>query len=53
MAENLAVICVDAKRKEVLDDFKNAGREWRPQGDPEQGRAGTTPDSAHLGCRAC
>ena len=28
MAENLSVICVDAKRKEVLDDFKNAGQTY-------------------------
>jgi hypothetical protein len=43
VAENLPVICVDAKRKKALDDFKNAGREWRPQGDPEEGRAAATP----------
>ena len=52
MAENLPVICVDAKRKEVLDDFKNAGREWRPQAIPRKGEPRPRPDSAHLGCRA-
>jgi hypothetical protein len=26
---------VDAKKKELVGDFKNAGREWRPEGDPE------------------
>ena len=29
------VICVDTKKKELVGDFKNAGREWRPKGEPE------------------
>ena len=29
------VISVDTKKKELVGDFKNGGREWRPQGDPE------------------
>ncbi|HEV7958768.1 MAG TPA: ISAzo13 family transposase [Acidimicrobiales bacterium] len=29
------VISVDTKKKELVGDFKNAGREWRPKGDPE------------------
>ena len=29
------VISVDTKKKELIGDFKNAGREWRPQGQPE------------------
>jgi hypothetical protein len=29
------VISVDAKKKELVGDFKHAGREWRPEGDPE------------------
>jgi hypothetical protein len=29
------VISVDAKKKELVGDFKNAGREWRPKGDPD------------------
>src|SRR3954447_21770771 len=29
------VISVDAKKKELIGDFENAGREWRPAGDPE------------------
>jgi len=29
------VISVDAKKKELVGDFKNAGREWRPEGDPK------------------
>ena len=32
------VISVDAKKKELVGDFKNGGRELRPQGDPEQVR---------------
>lgn len=32
------VISVDTKKKELIGDFKNAGREWRPQGEPEEVR---------------
>ena len=32
------VISVDTKKKELIGDFKNAGREWHPQGQPEQVR---------------
>lgn len=28
-------ISVDTKKKELIGDFKNAGKEWRPVGDPE------------------
>ena len=28
-------ISVDTKKKKLVGDFKNAGREWRPKGDPE------------------
>ena len=31
-------ISVDTKKKELIGDFKNAGREWRPQGKPEKVR---------------
>ena len=30
------VLSVDAKKKELVGNFKNGGREWRPQGEPEQ-----------------
>jgi hypothetical protein len=30
------VISVDAKKKEPLGALKNAGREWRPKGEPEE-----------------
>jgi hypothetical protein len=32
------VISVDTKKKELVGDFKNAGREWCPQGRPENVR---------------
>ena len=32
------VISVDTKKKELIGDFKNAGQEWRPAGDPERVR---------------
>ena len=30
------VISVDTKKKELVGDYKNNGREWRPQGTPEE-----------------
>jgi hypothetical protein len=35
LAEQQPVISVDTKKKELVGDFKNAGREYRPKGDPE------------------
>src|SRR5579871_10267 len=32
------VISVDAKKKELVGDFKNGGREWAPAGQPEEVR---------------
>ena len=32
------VVSVDTKKKELVGDFKNGGREWRLKGDPEQVR---------------
>ena len=29
------VISVDTKKKELVGNYKNAGQEWRPQGEPE------------------
>jgi hypothetical protein len=29
------VISVDTRKKELVGDFKNPGREWRPQGTPD------------------
>jgi DDE family transposase len=32
------VISIDTKKKELVGDFKNGGREWRPEGQPEEVR---------------
>lgn len=32
------VISVDTKKKELVGDFRNAGREWRPRGRPQEVR---------------
>ena len=32
------VISVDTKKKELVGEFKNGGREWRPQGEPDEVR---------------
>src|SRR5512135_1580869 len=41
------VISVDTKKKELVGEFKNAGREWRPKGQPEAVRTHDFPgDSA-------
>jgi hypothetical protein len=37
-ARGEAAVSVDTKKKELVGDFKNAGREWRPTGDPEKVR---------------
>jgi hypothetical protein len=33
------VISIDTKKKELVGDFKNGGREWQPAGQPEQVRS--------------
>jgi hypothetical protein len=33
------VVSVDAKKKELVGDFRNPGREWHPRGRPEEVRA--------------
>ena len=38
------VVSVDAKKKELVGDFKNGGREWQPQGQPERVRTHDFPD---------
>ena len=38
MAANQPVISVDTKKKELVGNFKNNGREWRPKGNPEEVR---------------
>lgn len=38
LAAKQPVISVDTKKKELVGDFKNGGREWHPQGKPEEVR---------------
>ena len=38
LAGGQPVISVDTKKKELVGPFRNPGREWRPQGTPEQVR---------------
>jgi hypothetical protein len=38
------VVSVDAKKKELVGDFRNSGREWRPRGRPEEVRSKDFPD---------
>jgi hypothetical protein len=33
-AQQQPVISVDTKKKEIIGDFKNGGREWHPKGEP-------------------
>jgi len=42
------VISVDTKKKELVGDFKNAGRQWRPKGEP----AATWPGRTVLALRS-
>ena len=38
------VVSVDAKKKELVGKYRNAGREWRRKGDPEQVQVHDFPD---------
>ena len=40
------VVSVDTKKKELVGDFKNNGREWQPKGKPEQSRVHDFPRDA-------
>jgi transposase len=44
LADGQPVISVDAKKKEQVGEFAQAGREWRPQGDPVKVRSHSFPD---------
>lgn len=35
MSRKQPVISIDTKKKELVGDFKNGGREWQPKGQPE------------------
>jgi len=45
LAAGEPVVSVDAKKKELVGDFKNAGREWGPQGKPQEVRVYDFPIS--------
>jgi hypothetical protein len=40
------VISVDTKKKELVGDFKNGGREWQPKGTPEKALVHDFPQDA-------
>jgi len=40
------VVSVDTKKKELVGDFKNGGREWQPQGRPQEVRVHDFQDPA-------
>ncbi len=40
------VISVDTKKKELVGEFKNAGREWRPKGEPAATRTHDFPQDS-------
>ena len=44
IAEGLPVISVDTKKKELVGQYANGGREWRPAGDPERVLTHDFPD---------
>jgi len=46
LAQGEPVISVDTKKKELVGDFKNAGREWAPAGTPEHVRVHDFPSDA-------
>ncbi len=48
LAQCLPVVSVDTKKKELVGSFKNGGREWRRQGQPEQVNVHDFPDP-HVG----
>ena len=46
MARAQPVISVDTKKKELVGDFRNTGREWHPIGEPERVRVHDFPGDA-------
>ncbi len=47
-AQGAPVISVDTKKKELVGEFKNEGREWEPEGQPQEVNVHDFPD-AELG----
>ena len=46
IARGQPVVSVDTKKKELVGDFTNAGREWQPTGTPERVRVHDFPSDA-------
>jgi hypothetical protein len=44
LAAGQPVISVDAKKKELVGEYAQKGREWRPRGDPVRARSHDFPD---------
>ena len=44
--EGNPVISIDAKKKELIGNFKNNGKEWRPKGHPEETKVYDFPSDA-------
>jgi hypothetical protein len=44
LAAGQPVVSVDCKKKELVGNFKNGGKEWRPAGDPVQVNVHDFPD---------
>ncbi|HKB38543.1 MAG TPA: ISAzo13 family transposase, partial [Gemmataceae bacterium] len=44
LAEGEPVISVDTKKKELVGQYDNAGREWQPEGEPEEVLTHDFPD---------
>ena len=44
LAQNLPVISVDTKKKELVGNYTNHGQEWQPQGQPEETLIHDFPD---------
>jgi hypothetical protein len=42
--ESQPVISVDTKKKELVGNYKNAGQEWHPKGEPEKVKVHDFPD---------
>jgi hypothetical protein len=46
LAAGQPVVSVDCKKKELIGNFKNGGKEWRPAGDPVQVNVHDFPEAA-------
>lgn len=46
LSQGEPVVSVDTKKKELVGDFKNAGREWHPKGKPESALVHDFPQDA-------